>query len=163
MGQHSAFEVCTERPYEVACFLLASGSTVQEQNNVGWPKGILSSCDALNIVCMSLTSTLMQCSGTSCMYAYILYVYTTTTTMLQCTFCIAIYIHILYRVVLALLVQGYGLYSLILYDQDMYRLVDCASQIAEHCKIHDTEEYTYTVHDTENLIFPQTTARVIRK
>ena len=128
MGQHSAFEGCTERPYEVACFLLASGSTVQEQNNVSWPKGILSSCDALNIVCMPL-----QCSGISCMYAYILYVYT-TTTMLQCTFCIAIYIHILYRVALALLVQGYGLYSLILYDPDMYRLVDCTSQIAEPVK-----------------------------
>ena len=31
----------------IARFLLARGSSVQEQNIVGWPKGMLSSCDHL--------------------------------------------------------------------------------------------------------------------
>ena len=32
---------------EVARFLLGNGSSVTEQDNVGWPKGILTSCDHL--------------------------------------------------------------------------------------------------------------------
>ena len=32
---------------EIAHFLLENGSSVQEQNNVGWPKGVMSSCKHL--------------------------------------------------------------------------------------------------------------------
>ena len=46
-GSTPLLRAAREGHAEVARFLLGNGSSVTEQDNVGWPKGILTSCDHL--------------------------------------------------------------------------------------------------------------------
>ena len=56
-GNTPLLRAAQEGHAEVARFLLGNGSSVKEQDNVGWPKGILHSCDHLMLFPRELPCT----------------------------------------------------------------------------------------------------------